>query len=57
MCFQEEHWALRHEAMVAMYTYMKSTASGDVLAVVPRAVHDPGAPPRQEAPFCALSRP
>lgn len=40
---QEEHWALQHEAMVAVLAYMRSTASGDFRAVVPRAVHDPGA--------------
>ncbi len=41
---QEEHWALRHEAMTAVLAYMRSTASGDFRAVVPRAIHDPGAP-------------
>lgn len=42
---QEEHWALQHEAMVAVLAYMRSTASGDFRTVVPRAVHDPGARP------------
>lgn len=60
LCSQEEHWALRHEAMAAAYAYMKSTASGDVLAVVPRAVHDPGAPPmgvRETTPIFLLLTP
>lgn len=50
---QEEHWALRHEAMAAALAYMRAAASGDLCAVVPRAIHNPGRARHPAAPHLA----